>query len=231
MYSLKPWLNERACTRDLSVCYSCIVCVLCMNVTVGNNMKIEWGFFGITFGHAHAATCTFTHLFLKSSNFCSPPPHSEAKFFLNRYTSLKISMEQMLYAIFLDWPTNKTVHLGVPKTAEWTTVYLVGREDLGPVNFTTLHPQGVVLEVPQIPTQELPCQWAWTFVFQGVLQWLISQWKCLLQSSLLSLDWWVYSYNRSSKNLWSEDICDILCAITLFVACMGKFITTIKCLL
>nr|XP_011433349.2 alpha-L-fucosidase isoform X1 [Crassostrea gigas] len=86
------------------------------------------------------------------------------------YTSLKISMEQMLYAIFLDWPTNKTVHLGVPKTAEWTTVYLVGREDLGPVNFTTLHPQGVVLEVPQIPTQELPCQWAWTFVFQGVLQ-------------------------------------------------------------
>lgn len=76
----------------------------------------------------------------------------------------------MLYAIFLDWPTNKTVHLGVPKTAEWTTVYLVGREDLGPVNFTTLHPQGVVLEVPQIPTQELPCQWAWTFVFQGVLQ-------------------------------------------------------------
>lgn len=231
MYSLKPWLNERACTRDLSVCYSCIVCVLCMNVTVGNNMKIEWGFFGITFGHAHAATCTFTHLFLKSSNFCSPPPHSEAKFFLNRYTSLKISMEQMLYAIFLDWPTNKTVHLGVPKTAEWTTVYLVGREDLGPVNFTTLHPQGVVLEVPQIPPQELPCQWAWTFVFQGVLQWLISQWKCLLQSSLLSLDWWVYSYNRSSKNLWSEDICDILCAITLFVACMGKFITTIKCLL
>lgn len=230
MYSLKPWLIERACTRDLSVCYSCIVCVLCMNVTVGN-MKIEWGFFGITFGHAHAATCTFTHLFLKSSNFCSPPPHSEAKFFLNRYTSLKISMEQMLYAIFLDWPTNKTVHLGVPKTAEWTTVYLVGREDLGPVNFTTLHPQGVVLEVPQIPPQELPCQWAWTFVFQGVLQWLISQWKCLLQSSLLSLDWWVYSYNRCSKNLWCEDICDILCAITLCVACMGKFITTIKCLL
>lgn len=227
MYSLKPWLNERACTRDLSVCYSCIVCVLCMNVTVQheNWVRVLWNFLW-----SCPATCSFTHLFLKSSNFCSPP-HSEAKFFLNRYTSLKISMEQMLYAIFLDWPTNKTIYLGVPKTAEWTTVYLVGREDLGPVNFTTLHPQGVVLEVPQIPPQELPCQWAWTFVFQGVLQWLISQWKCLLQSSLLSLDWWVYSYNRCCKNLWAEDICDILCAITLCVACMGKFITTIKCLL
>lgn len=162
----------------------------------------------------------------RSSDFCSPP-YSEAEFFLNRYTSVKISMEQMLYAIFLEWPTNKTVHLGVPKTAAWTTVYLVGREDLGPVNFTTLHPQGVVLEVPQIFPQELPCQWAWTFVFQGVLQWLISQWKCLKQSSLLSLDRWVYSYNRCSKNLWSEDFCDIFCAITLFVTCMGKLLKSV----
>lgn len=80
-------------------------------------------------------------------------------------------MERMLYAIFLDWPANNTVHLGVPKTAEWTTVYFVGHEDK-PVNFTTLHPQGVILEIPQIPEEELPSRWAWTFVFQGVLDWI-----------------------------------------------------------
>lgn len=95
---------------------------------------------------------------------------SEGSVLLNRYTTVKVSMERMLYAVFLDWPTNRTVHLGLPKTAAWTTLYLVGREDLGPVNFTTLHPQGVLIEVPPIAPQGLPCQWAWTFVFQGVLE-------------------------------------------------------------
>lgn len=91
MYSLKLWLNERVCIRDLSVCYFCIVCVLCMNVIVGN-MKIEWGFFGIIFGYVYVVICIFIYLFLKFLNFCLFL-YSEVKFFLNRYIFLKISME------------------------------------------------------------------------------------------------------------------------------------------
>lgn len=154
----------------------------------------------------------------RSSDFCSPP-YSEAEFFLNRYTSLKISMEQMLYAIFLEWPTNKTVHLGVPKTAEWTTVYLVGREDLGPVNFTTLHPQGVVLEVPRYLHRSCPASGRGLLYFRACY----SDWSANENACSRACCPWTDECILTIGAL--RIFCDIICAITLFVACMGKLLS------
>ncbi|XP_060096400.1 plasma alpha-L-fucosidase isoform X2 [Heteronotia binoei] len=69
--------------------------------------------------------------------------------------------ENVLYAIFLNWPSSGFLVLGEPKgSAEMTEVKMIGYGE--PLKWTSLGEQGIIVTIPQLPFSTLPCEWAWT---------------------------------------------------------------------
>lgn len=75
--------------------------------------------------------------------------------------------EKLVFALFLKWPVLGNLTLGQPKAAAGETeVKLLGREQ--PLHWTPLKPSGLVVELPQLTPQELPCEWGWALVLRNV---------------------------------------------------------------
>lgn len=85
----------------------------------------------------------------------------------SRYTS-KNSLtgnDTSVYAIVLQWPNTDLV-LGAPSPTETTKVNLLGYPD---AEITWSEAKGgMILHIPVIPFNKMPCQWAWVFKITGL---------------------------------------------------------------
>ncbi|KAM6467227.1 plasma alpha-L-fucosidase isoform 1-T1 [Liasis olivaceus] len=69
--------------------------------------------------------------------------------------------EDILYAIFLNWPSSGTLTLGEPKgIIGKTKVKLIGYEESLP--WISLGEKGMMVAAPLLPFNKYPYQWAWT---------------------------------------------------------------------
>lgn len=77
-----------------------------------------------------------------------------------RYTSQKRSDGSTdVYAILLDWPETDVLFLGAASPSDQTTVSLLGYkgEQLKYGKSGT----GMKIQIPAIPFNKMPCEWAW----------------------------------------------------------------------
>ncbi|XP_019405693.1 PREDICTED: plasma alpha-L-fucosidase [Crocodylus porosus] len=75
--------------------------------------------------------------------------------------------EDVVYAIFLNWPVSGTLILGEPKTTLGRTeVKLIGYKE--PLKWISLEEEGMIVAVPQLTLSQLPCQWGWTLQLTNV---------------------------------------------------------------
>ena len=79
-----------------------------------------------------------------------------------RYTSKNSSSGISVYAITLAWPTDNQLILGAVSSTPQTTVSMLGYAES--FKWSSRAPAaGIVVTVPAIPENKLPCQWAWVF--------------------------------------------------------------------
>ncbi|XP_042554817.1 plasma alpha-L-fucosidase-like [Dipodomys spectabilis] len=77
------------------------------------------------------------------------------------------SKEKSVYAIFLRWPTSGQLFLGQPKASVGATkVNLLGHGQ--PLNWTLAKPSGIMVELPQLSIDEMPCEWGWALALTNV---------------------------------------------------------------
>lgn len=80
------------------------------------------------------------------------------------YTS--VPGKPVVYATFLSWPKQGLLILGAPHpTAGRTKVNLVGYSAL---DWETYGGQELVVMLPNVSTDQLPCQWAWSVKLTNV---------------------------------------------------------------
>ena len=92
---------------------------------------------------------------------------SNVKFVRVRYTSKKSFSGVSVYAISLAWPKNGELILGAVRGTAQTTVTMLGYKDS--LKWDSRAPAvGIVVHVPAIHENEMPCQWAWTFKLDNV---------------------------------------------------------------
>lgn len=72
-----------------------------------------------------------------------------------------------MYAILLKWLTSTTLQLGAPAVTSQTSITLLGYSG-APFKFTGQGTQGVVVTVPTIPFNAMPCEWAWVFKLENL---------------------------------------------------------------
>ncbi|XP_041364484.1 alpha-L-fucosidase-like [Gigantopelta aegis] len=83
------------------------------------------------------------------------------------YTSKKSATGTDVYAIVLSWPTGENLVLGSPEPDnQHTTVSLLGYT--GEFGFKPGQYSGMVIKIPPIPFNKMPCQWGWVFKLQGL---------------------------------------------------------------
>jgi alpha-L-fucosidase len=75
------------------------------------------------------------------------------------YTSRDNGTAISVYAILLAWPVNGSLTLGYPVPSSTTTVSLVGYSQ--PLQFKPASGGGIVVTIPAIPPNQMPCDWAW----------------------------------------------------------------------
>ena len=66
-----------------------------------------------------------------------------------------------VYAITLKWPKGPQFQLGAPQPSPQTKVTLLGYPQ--PITWSWAQLAGLQINVPVIPFDEMPCQWAWVF--------------------------------------------------------------------
>ncbi|XP_061480014.1 plasma alpha-L-fucosidase isoform X1 [Rhineura floridana] len=75
--------------------------------------------------------------------------------------------DDILYAIFLNWPSSGTLVLGEPKGFTGKTeVNLIGYAE--PLPWASLGEKGMMVVVPQLPFTIFPYQWGWTLQLTNV---------------------------------------------------------------
>uniref|UniRef100_F6TJX9 Alpha-L-fucosidase n=1 Tax=Monodelphis domestica TaxID=13616 RepID=F6TJX9_MONDO len=75
--------------------------------------------------------------------------------------------ENLVYAIFLQWPSSRMLVLGEPKaTSGATTVKLLGYQD--PLKWITVPNRGIIVELPELTLDALPCKWGWSLELRNV---------------------------------------------------------------
>ncbi|KAM9003234.1 plasma alpha-L-fucosidase [Sarcophilus harrisii] len=75
--------------------------------------------------------------------------------------------ENLVYAMFLQWPSSRILVLGQPvATFGATEVKLLGYEH--PLKWTSLPNHGIVVELPQLTLDELPCKWGWSLKMKNI---------------------------------------------------------------
>lgn len=81
------------------------------------------------------------------------------------YTSKPKS--NLVYALFLKWPTSGQLLLDQPKaTLGATEVKLLGHGQ--PLNWTSLEPKGITVELPHLTFHQMPCEWGWALALSNV---------------------------------------------------------------
>ena len=84
-----------------------------------------------------------------------------------RYTSKKSFSGVSVYAISLAWPKYGELILGAVRGTAQTTVTMLGYKDS--LKWDSRAPaKGIVVHVPAIHENEMPCKWAWTFKLDNV---------------------------------------------------------------
>ncbi|XP_058656848.1 LOW QUALITY PROTEIN: plasma alpha-L-fucosidase [Ammospiza caudacuta] len=75
--------------------------------------------------------------------------------------------EGKVNAIFLNWPVSGILELGEPRAkAGETQVKLAGYREL--LKWVALGEKGMVIALPQLTPQQMPCQWGWTLQLTDV---------------------------------------------------------------
>ncbi|XP_074043843.1 plasma alpha-L-fucosidase [Macrotis lagotis] len=75
--------------------------------------------------------------------------------------------ENLVYAIFLQWPSSGVLSLDQPQTTTGLTeVKLLGYEH--PLKWTPMSTQGIKVSLPQLTTDKLSCKWGWTLKMKNV---------------------------------------------------------------
>ncbi|KAM4785793.1 plasma alpha-L-fucosidase isoform 2-T2 [Cyanocitta cristata] len=75
--------------------------------------------------------------------------------------------EGKVNAIFLNWPGSGTLELGEPRAKLGETqVKLAGYKEL--LKWVALGEKGMIIALPQLTPQQLPCQWGWTLQLTDV---------------------------------------------------------------
>ena len=73
----------------------------------------------------------------------------------------------MVYAILSEWP-GEILNLGAPdSSALRTQVSLLGYQT--PLKWVGRPGGGMVITIPSIPIDKMPCQWSWVIKFSGLL--------------------------------------------------------------
>jgi len=84
-----------------------------------------------------------------------------------RYTSKQSSSGISVYAIALAWPKDGQLILGAVSSTPQTTVSMLGYEVS--LKWSSRGAAGgIVVSVPAIPENKMPCQWAWVFKLDHV---------------------------------------------------------------
>ena len=96
----------------------------------------------------------------------------------NRYTTKKNTCTKAksscqpgtnLYAIVLAWPSTETLLLSDVMPSKGTTVTLLGYKG-DDIKWTKAASKGgLTLQLPIIPFNQMPCEWAWTFKITKVI--------------------------------------------------------------
>ena len=85
-----------------------------------------------------------------------------------RYTTNKNSSSGIsVYAISLAWPQDGQLILGAVSSTPQTTVSMLGYKES--LKWSSRAPdEGIVVTVPAIHENEMPCQWAWVFKLDDI---------------------------------------------------------------
>jgi len=79
-----------------------------------------------------------------------------------RYTSKQSSNGISVYAISLAWPKDGQLILAAVSSTPQTTVTMLGYG--ASLKWSSREPgEGIVVHVPAIHDNEMPCRWAWVF--------------------------------------------------------------------
>ncbi|EPQ03282.1 Plasma alpha-L-fucosidase [Myotis brandtii] len=82
------------------------------------------------------------------------------------YTSK--AKENLVYAMFLKWPTSGQLFLGQPKaTLGSTEVKLLGHGQ--PLKWISLEKNGIMVELPHLTFHQMPCKWGWALALTNVI--------------------------------------------------------------
>lgn len=82
------------------------------------------------------------------------------------YTSKR--KQKLVYAIFLEWPTSRHLFLSQPiATPGVTKIKLLGHGQ--PLNWTSLKPNGLLVELPHLTLHQMPCKWGWALALTNVI--------------------------------------------------------------
>jgi alpha-L-fucosidase len=89
--------------------------------------------------------------------------------FFGRYTSQKSAAATTVYAISLAWPKDNMLTLAAATATPLTKVSMLGYK--GTLDWKSLGPSGgIVVLIPPISPDQLPCQWAWVFKLENLAE-------------------------------------------------------------
>ena len=85
-----------------------------------------------------------------------------------RYTKKSNSEKSSttVYAFLLKW-TDSYLRLKAPRSSSQTVVTLLGYNRK--LDFEYVESRGLVIHIPYIPFNKMPCQWAWVFKITDVI--------------------------------------------------------------
>ncbi|XP_052093375.1 alpha-L-fucosidase-like isoform X2 [Mytilus californianus] len=83
------------------------------------------------------------------------------------YTAHITDTVKTVYAILLRWPEKDTIFLGAPTPSKDTTVQMLG-SDIS-FQWTKGASSGMLIQIPLISHNQMPCKWAWTFKISNLL--------------------------------------------------------------
>lgn len=82
------------------------------------------------------------------------------------YTSKTFNNQTTVYAITLQWPTNHMLCLGSVRSTSQTKVTILGYP--GSLHIAQMAGVGLKIDLPDIPFNKMPCDWAWVFKVENV---------------------------------------------------------------
>lgn len=76
--------------------------------------------------------------------------------------------ENLVYAMFLRWPSSGQLFLGQPKAALGSTeITLLGHGQ--PLKWISWEKNGIMVELPHLTFHQMPCKWGWALALTNVI--------------------------------------------------------------